>query len=555
MSRSAQLAVVTALNIVLGLSSTPSPAATPSGSEAGPCSVAAVQGGGGGGPGSGCEDGEIHDDGTPENGYGAVASATSVYYVEKFTPPSYPWSYEQVCVAWTRNGLDSQINHRLVIYDDDGPSGAPQTLLGDLPTTASGVPTYPGSAFFSTDVRGRFPVITAGSVYIGVTWSPATEQQFYVSADQSPATPLADGHEWLSSDGVWRTIDYFHPDYRAMFIRASGSPADLVAGCSFGDTAGDNLDRGYYVPSYPGLTLDQVTMYFTGSPAGTYTIELTARTGAFDGALVGTAQVTVDLTSAMAPVTFLFGGVPTSPFVPLTFSMSLVGGPGVVFFDTGPCGSGGCTSCHNIIETNSTTPPLSSVRRRSVAVSIFGRGAVVFEDDFEHGCALPWSGTLGYVAGPWTCPAGSAVDPEPCPTDGTDPDQDPNGGCNSVPPSFGVIAMGGTVCGTTGTFVASGGGDYRDTDWYSFAAPGDGYYRVSGGGEQELQLYVVDRTNCGAPELLGGAVAEAGCQTSFVTWLEAGTYAVFVAPTVFTGASCAPATRDYWIGIEPTPPP
>ncbi|MCK6623516.1 MAG: hypothetical protein L6Q94_23775, partial [Calditrichia bacterium] len=45
-----------------------------------------------------CSDGEIHDDGTVENGYGWNPTVvTDGGFVELFTPAAYPFIYSQVC--------------------------------------------------------------------------------------------------------------------------------------------------------------------------------------------------------------------------------------------------------------------------------------------------------------------------------------------------------------------------------------------------------------------------------------------------------------------------
>ena len=91
-------------------------------------------------------------------------------------------------------------------------------------------------------------------------------------------------------------------------------------------------------------------------------------------------------------------------------------------------------------------------------------------------------------------PGCSATDtPEglPCQGDTTAGDfYDANGGTNSDPPAYGMIADGETVCGTMSTFLCIGcaadGTDvtYRDTDWYRFDNAEGGQYTIRGGGER-----------------------------------------------------------------------
>ncbi len=68
------------------------------------------------------------------------------------------------------------------------------------------------------------------------------------------------------------------------------------------------------------------------------------------------------------------------------------------------------------------------------------------------------------------CPAGATLEPEVC-------GAQTNNGCNSVPPAFGTIACGETICGT-----AWADGDTRDTDWYIINLPdsdGDGFEQIT----------------------------------------------------------------------------
>ena len=61
-------------------------------------------------PGDDCPTGEIHDDGTVDNGYGYNAGfgITEAVLVDKFTPGAYPWEYDNICILhhpdWWRHG-------------------------------------------------------------------------------------------------------------------------------------------------------------------------------------------------------------------------------------------------------------------------------------------------------------------------------------------------------------------------------------------------------------------------------------------------------------------
>jgi hypothetical protein len=157
----------------------------------------------------------------------------------------------------------------------------------------------------------------------------------------------------------------------AVSLAASGSQAAAatVVSCPFDpDGGGDFLTHGFYVTGYPGASIDQVTLQYGDTSAGTYMITLTARAGTYDGPIIGTKTVSVSLpasSDALTPVSFGFGGAPVTSGSTVTFAQSS-SGPGVLFFNvgTGPCSG--------VTETVGTTPPLDTFHRDSVGLMITG---------------------------------------------------------------------------------------------------------------------------------------------------------------------------------------
>lgn len=139
------------------------------------------------------------------------------------------------------------------------------------------------------------------------------------------------------------------------------------------EATGDQTFRGFYVPSYPGTSLRQATLYFASDVAGSYTLSLTARATSYDGALIGTSNATTTLVAnrtALTPTTFVFDNVSVAPGTRVTFAISVVSQPegsDVVFYGT-QTSNGSCP----VIQTNDTSPPLSSFRRNGVTVRLFG---------------------------------------------------------------------------------------------------------------------------------------------------------------------------------------
>lgn len=61
---------------------------------------------------------------------------------------------------------------------------------------------------------------------------------------------------------------------------------------------GDFTSRGFYVKNYPGTSLNKVRLYPMTWTPGSYTLTLTARSGAYNGTVIGTATATASLANA-----------------------------------------------------------------------------------------------------------------------------------------------------------------------------------------------------------------------------------------------------------------
>jgi hypothetical protein len=208
-----------------------------------------------------CAGGEILDDGSEEHYVGYTSTASRRTHVQRFTPPSYPSVYHEVCVAWARDPTApySTISYEVVVYDDDGLDGEPGTLLAAVPTSADNVPVvFSDLLFSSTPVA--VPAITEGSVYIGFRWDPSDEIDFFFPVDDSPSTPQQrirsssdDGSSWL----------YFTSLGRALFIRARSTSDYVVVPQELEFTHGNTYDTHPF--SVPYTRYQQV---FQGSEVG-----------------------------------------------------------------------------------------------------------------------------------------------------------------------------------------------------------------------------------------------------------------------------------------------
>jgi hypothetical protein len=141
------------------------------------------------------------------------------------------------------------------------------------------------------------------------------------------------------------------------------------------NTTGDLLGRGYYVQNYPGVSLRQVDMTFSADVAGPYTISLTARSGSYTGAVIGTSQTTVTLAQNRAlqiPASFAFTGGPSvAAGSTVTFTLGIVSLPPGATSDGLFYGTLTSNADCPIIQTNGTTS-LDDFRRNGIAAQIFG---------------------------------------------------------------------------------------------------------------------------------------------------------------------------------------
>ncbi|HUC84498.1 MAG TPA: right-handed parallel beta-helix repeat-containing protein [Candidatus Acidoferrales bacterium] len=148
--------------------------------------------------------------------------------------------------------------------------------------------------------------------------------------------------------------------------------ADLVS-CAANGSGGDLVTRGFYVPDYPGITVDTVTLHFSASVSGFYWLDLTVTTGAYNGTFVGFDEELVYLDGNVNDeVALTFS--PSATVVKgstVCFAVGIAAGPSSdVYFDIG-------SGCSSVIETQDTTPPLSTFRRDGMGVLITGEEGTV----------------------------------------------------------------------------------------------------------------------------------------------------------------------------------
>lgn len=164
---------------------------------------------------------------------------------------------------------------------------------------------------------------------------------------------------------------------------------------------------------------------------------------------------------------------------------------------------------------------------------------IILEDDFAPNDSAA-AAEPANLRGCGACQFGDIIEGEPTCAD-TYEDAF-NGGCNFTPLSYSDIHCGETVCGTYGTYLSTGGSQYRDTDWYHFTISETSDVTWTVVGDAATLIYIFD-DDC-PPSVLAVANA-AACQpaTGTVTDLAPGTYVAYVSPADFSGVPCGTRYR------------
>ena len=137
-----------------------------------------------------------------------------------------------------------------------------------------------------------------------------------------------------------RILDSLSALFSLAVLLAAPAGADILYSCP-GGGSGDGIWRGFYVENYKGTALGTVALsYHTNQDVGAYTVSLTAHEGAFDGPVIGTAEVVFDENGLEA--LFDFHDAPVTEGVTVAFVQSLVSGPegAAVYYYVGSCGLG-----------------------------------------------------------------------------------------------------------------------------------------------------------------------------------------------------------------------
>jgi len=162
-----------------------------------------------------------------------------------------------------------------------------------------------------------------------------------------------------------------------------------------------------------------------------------------------------------------------------------------------------------------------------------GNAYIVFEGVSQYGNSIFIDDVK--VKPIFNCPVGSTAELEPC-------GSDLNGGCNMTIPAFESIALGETKCGTA--FSTS---SLRDTDWYIFTLAHKTDVTLTANAEFPVLMGLL-ASGCPATSFITYNSGTAYAVISVDTTLDAGTYYVFVASSVFVDNECGNENK-YWITL------
>lgn len=162
----------------------------------------------------------------------------------------------------------------------------------------------------------------------------------------------------------------------ALVTSIAAANAEVLLSCA-GQPGGDRYDRGFYVPSFPGNSLDSARLVLSSFDAGDYTVTLTARRGTYDGPILGSATTSFSLVGAYPqslPVTFAYPSVRIPEGSRVCFTISLRASPAGNLFYSVPDWVSGCTT---VIQTEGTNPPLDTTRRNGVNLVLNGQDTLI----------------------------------------------------------------------------------------------------------------------------------------------------------------------------------
>lgn len=198
---------------------------------------------------------ERHDRGEFSGAGGWNSQVTEGRIVLKFTPSSYPWKYNKLCIAITSlMAMTDSLQFDIVIYDTTGIGGIPGTtpvfiLPNQVARPIAGLPEF---NWFSFDISTS-PQLNNGSYYIGIKYnaSQASQEAKYILFDCDTTFSLWPGYGWSSLIGQWTVAQIIWPGYKCFGIRTMGSAPSGTTNINTSLPVNYNLKQNYPNPFNP----------------------------------------------------------------------------------------------------------------------------------------------------------------------------------------------------------------------------------------------------------------------------------------------------------------
>lgn len=198
----------------------------------------------------------------------------------------------------------------------------------------------------------------------------------------------------------------------ALFSGGAVAYSDLLYSCAFSGSNGDRTTRGFYVENYPSSTLGGVILGLGASGnSGMHAITLQARLNAYDGALIGSVSRDLDLNATNTQYDFDFANAAVTPGATVAFIIEVTSDPnsiGYAFYDVGTG-----VNCPDVTQTDGTNPPLDTVRRNTIGLSLFG-----ISDQSPPPATYSVGGTVSGLTGSGLVLQNNAADDLPITADG-----------------------------------------------------------------------------------------------------------------------------------------
>jgi hypothetical protein len=198
---------------------------------------------------------ERHDSGNFTGAGGWSSQVTEGRIVLKFTPSSYPWKYNRICIAFTSlMAMADSLKFDIVIYDTTGTGGIPGTapIFTLANQVARPISSLPDFSWFSFDISTS-PQLNNGSYYIGIKYdaSQASQGDKYILLDCDTAFSLWPGYGWSSLTGQWAVAQDFWPGYRCFGMRTMGNSPNGITNINNTIPVNYNLKQNYPNPFNP----------------------------------------------------------------------------------------------------------------------------------------------------------------------------------------------------------------------------------------------------------------------------------------------------------------